>query len=320
MAQVPRGEPRSVPDPAGEKYDAMIRRERLARQGAEGAPSRSPLSFDATPFSPSDTLDAIRKAPRFSPTVTVGGRTYREIDNGRANVLVPVIDPLHSLAVRAEQRGAVERASFMAGHPMAGAAYGVAALFGASPGARDGALMAGSVLDAAMLGAAPRGIPIRSALTAPQRQPLPPTLQRPQIRYQDLNERGQATGVHATLTPPLLGTGSKAYWRLKPPGWQGNGNTFTEDRGHLVGRQLGGTGRDMRNLVTLTRRPANSPHMSTFEDGAARRTRAGEVIEYAAMPFYQDGILPPSAILLTAFGSSGPPTARLVLNRAGQKK
>lgn len=37
MAQMPRGEPRSVPDPAGELYNEMIRQERLKRERAEAA-------------------------------------------------------------------------------------------------------------------------------------------------------------------------------------------------------------------------------------------------------------------------------------------
>jgi len=35
MAQMPRGEPRSVPDPYGELYDEMLRRERQKKQLAE---------------------------------------------------------------------------------------------------------------------------------------------------------------------------------------------------------------------------------------------------------------------------------------------
>jgi hypothetical protein len=37
MARMPRGEPRSVPDPAGNQYDEMMRQERLKRQRAETA-------------------------------------------------------------------------------------------------------------------------------------------------------------------------------------------------------------------------------------------------------------------------------------------
>jgi len=40
MAQMPKGGPRSVPDPAGERYDEMIRQERLKRERAEAAVAR----------------------------------------------------------------------------------------------------------------------------------------------------------------------------------------------------------------------------------------------------------------------------------------
>ena len=318
MAQMPRGEPRSVPDPAGEKYDAMNRRVRMKRERDEVAAARSPLSFDTTPFAPSDRLDTIRYGPRSDSTVTVGGRTYRAIDNGRSNVLVPVGDPLHSAAERAEQRRNIERASFMASHPLAGAAYGIASLFNASPRVRDGARAAGGVLDAAMLGAALRGVPIRSPLTPPRKQPLPPTFQRPPVRYGDVNEKGQATRAAATLTPSLLGTGSRA--RRDPPGLRGTTEIPPLARGHLLANLLGGTGRDLRNLVALTQTPTNSPHMRDFEVAAAKRVRAGEVVEYAVTPFYADGILPPSAMLMTAHGTRQPSTARIVFNPAGRRR
>jgi hypothetical protein len=44
MAQMPRGEPRSVPDPAGELYDEMIRKERLKRRQAEAGAAAKPAN------------------------------------------------------------------------------------------------------------------------------------------------------------------------------------------------------------------------------------------------------------------------------------
>lgn len=58
-----------------------------------------------------------------------------------ANVLVPVDDPLVSPAEREEQWRGIERAYFMADHPLGSVAYDVATLANASPGARDGALV-----------------------------------------------------------------------------------------------------------------------------------------------------------------------------------
>ena len=40
MAQLPRGEPRSVPDPAGQQREKMIRQERLRQQSSGAATPR----------------------------------------------------------------------------------------------------------------------------------------------------------------------------------------------------------------------------------------------------------------------------------------
>jgi hypothetical protein len=60
--------------------------------------------------------------------------------------------------------------------------------------------------------------------------------------------------------------------------------------------------------------------MQTFENGVARRVRSGEVVEYSAKPLYSRGVLPPSAILLTAHGSRDAPSARIINNPAGRRK
>ena len=248
----------------------------------------------------------------------IRGQTYKGVDDGRANILVPIDEPSVSLEVLAERRRSIERIGFMADHPLGSAAYDLALLAKASARTRDVALTVGGLVDAAMMGAAPRGAPVRSRAQAPRAQSVPPTLRRPDARFGELNENGQATGVTATLTKPMLGTGSKA--RRDPPGLSGDGDLIKPARGHLLGRQLGGTGRDLRNLVALTQVGANTPQMSSFEHGLARRVRSGEVVEYSAIPLYKEGVLPPSSVLLTAFGSRGAPTARVVFNPAGRPK
>jgi hypothetical protein len=42
MARMPQGQPRPVPDPDGDRYDEMLRQERLRRARAEAAEARSP--------------------------------------------------------------------------------------------------------------------------------------------------------------------------------------------------------------------------------------------------------------------------------------
>lgn len=318
MALMPRGEPRSVRDPDGDAYDEMIRQERLKRDRAQGR-KPLPLPWAASVFSPfvrQFSPEDFRKP--LVPTVTIGDRTYREIDNGRANVLVP-FDPL-TPEERARRRQDVERIMYMAGNPLAGASYGIAAAAGASPQTQDAALRVGGAADALMLGAALRG------LQTPRRAPpyrtatAGPSLGRDPTRYGRLNEKGQAPGATATITKSMLGTGTKPDRRLRPPGWSGNGKKFNEARGHVLGRQLGGDGGIPEGLVTLTQRGANSPQMRAFENRVAKRVRGGEVVEYSSTPLYGEEALPPAYMLVTAHGVKGGPAARLIRNPAGHPK
>lgn len=325
MAQMPKGKPRSVPDPVGDQYDRVMGLDRQRRDNAELGvgqpwPSLGEMSSGAMPsFIDESDFEAIRRAPPPIPTVWIGGRTYRQVDNGRANALVPFA-PLVSPAELAERQRGIARVGFMAGSPIGSAAYDFATLANASPGARDGALVVGGLVDAAMTGAAPRGATARGQTEPPKRQADPLPAMQVDIRLRNLNAKGQAQGANATITESMLGTGSKAYWRRKPPGWKGNGDIHNEARGHLLASELGGSGEDMRNLVTLTQNKANSPYMRSFERQVASRVRGGEVVEYSATPLYCEGVLPPSSILLTAYGSRGAPMARIIQNPAGRPR
>ena len=301
MAQMLTGEPRSVPDPDSEPYNEMIRNERLKRAMAEDG------------FQPG--LD------HFSPnSPPIGVPLPASVPRTPQDALFctdPSAIPPDELAGR--QR-AIERASFMASSPLAGAAYGVASLANASPQARDQALAAGAALDTVMMGAAPFGLRVCSRPTPPASGVGPVGWQRPAIRYGDLDADGQVTGVSATITGPMLNTGTRANWRRTPPGWQGDGDKYNEARAHLYGRQLGGSGEDPRNLATMTQIGANTPQMSSFENEVARRVRAGEVVDYFSKPLYQSGVLPPSAVLVSATGSRQRPAAKLVLNPAATRR
>ena len=171
-----------------------------------------------------------------------------------------------------------------------------------------------------MQGVAPLGTTIRSRPASPKAQLSGPALERPRIRYKGTNDAQQALGVNATITRDMLGTGTKANPKLRPPGWQGDGRTHNEGRGHLLARELGGTGDKMFNIVTQTQNPSNSSHMKTFENRVVRKVRNGEVVEYTVTPFYDQGILPPRAIFVTEYGSSSTPSARIIENPAGRKK
>jgi hypothetical protein len=274
--------------------DDMFRKDTGQGRGEKSFPS----------FSPFAGPDAVRNAPRDNNTISIGGQMYRAVDTGRAIKLVP-FDPLYTPAERAAQAEGVVRALFMAEHPLSTVAYG--ALGNAPQRTRDAVLFAGGVAEGAMRGGA------RTPRLRPQ-SPLIKALREP-IRIGELNAKGQATGVAASVTRAMLGTGTRANQGIRPPGFVAG-----DSRGHLQANQLGGSGDDDRNLVTLTQNPANSPRMSTFEDAVKRRVRAGEAIEYVVKPLYRDGLLPPSAILMTATGPRHPPVARLVRNPAGHRR
>jgi len=261
--------------------------------------------------------DILRSAPpTLSSTVTIGGRRYRGVDNGRANVLVPIDDP----QAEARRRG-MERFQDQVAHPLGSSLYGLAALAGASERTRDRALKAGGLIDEAMLAFAPVAAPRRTPQPLPQGQVAPPGWRRPNVQYRETNEHGQARGIDAWLEKSQLGVGERASRRLRPPGWQGNGNLFNEARGHLLARSLGGIGgRDLRNLVTLTHRGTNSPEMQNVERDVLRRVRDGELVEYRVTPFYDGPGRPPTWVLMTTRGSRGAPTARLIQNPAGIRK
>jgi RHS repeat-associated protein len=138
------------------------------------------------------------------------------------------------------------------------------------------------------------------------------------ITYEALDNLGRPTGVTATLTEELLerGQGTRANQSIEPPGWndvpQGN-----RARGHLLGRQLGGSGDIRQNLVTLEQTPANSPFMRDLEGTVRAAVESGQVVEYSSTPLYKGNNLIPRGITLQARGSGGFNLHVTVLNPFG---
>ncbi len=217
-------------------YDAILRGEHRKNAPLQpGAGVSPPLGFATSSY---PEIDAVRQGgPLVRPQVRIGQQWYREENRGRANTLVPTAGPLISPETLAAHRRALDRVEFMADHPLGGAAYGIAAATGASPQARNAAMMVGSAIDTGMQGVAPLGATVRGPIAPPPQQPPLPTLRRSAIRHGDLNARGQATGVTATVTEPMLGTGTKAA--RDPLGWRAKSGLH---RGHLLARELGGLG------------------------------------------------------------------------------
>lgn len=250
----------------------------------------------------------------------IGGQWYRQVDNGRADVLVPADDPTISPMQRAQQRAAIERAFLMASSPLAGAAYGVAALAGGSPGTRNRAMAVGGAADAVMQGIAPLGPQSRRAGQQPPAQTALVTLPRKPAVYGGLTETDQSTGLDARITPSMLGTGRGVKRGLKPPGLSSTPRKDNQARAHLLGNQLGGTADTLDQVFTITQAPTNNSDMIRFENAAAGRARNGEVIDYFVRPLYDAPASPPSGILMSARGSRGDFTPRYIRNPAGRLK
>ena len=174
---------------------------------ARGAP---PPFVDPRYFSPFrrpfDGLDLSRPgAPKTSRQVADACRVLP--DPGR-----PPLSP----AELAAQRQTIDRAFFMAANPLAGTAYGLATVLGASPGERDAALAAGGTLDAVMQGAAPRGVPIRARPSPPRAISTAPPFDLPPIRYRELDSSGNSQGINAIFAAPLVPTTDGIPESLRP--------------------------------------------------------------------------------------------------------
>ena len=123
---------------------------------------------------------------------------------------------------------------------------------------------------------------------------------------------GQRSGIRATITPAMVAAagrhqlGSAADPDIHPPGWD-QLPARNRARGHLFGRQLGGSGELAANLVALYQSRANTPVMRDYETAVAEAVQAGETIRYSVRPLYPGRGFrgPPSAVRITAAGNHG---------------
>uniref|UniRef100_UPI0036DAF395 DNA/RNA non-specific endonuclease n=1 Tax=Photorhabdus sp. RM322S TaxID=3342825 RepID=UPI0036DAF395 len=138
----------------------------------------------------------------------------------------------------------------------------------------------------------------------------------PNIKYGELDHLGRPTGVQATLNKSHINTGTHANPNVQPPGFI-TGKGSNRARGHLLGRQLGGSGDDVRNLVTLQQRPVNTPVMSKIEGDIRKALERGEIVEMSSIPIYKGPSRIPAGVTIKAEGSDGFFTHVTVLNPPG---
>ncbi len=118
------------------------------------------------------------------------------------------------------------------------------------------------------------------------------------IHYGELDSLGRPTAANALITPKMVGTGTGASQEIKPPGFISGLDPHNHSRGHLIGKQLGGTGEDLKNLVTLYQNPVNTPFMTKYENMVRKAADDGETIRYRVTPIYEGDIGMPTAVLM----------------------
>ncbi len=123
---------------------------------------------------------------------------------------------------------------------------------------------------------------------------------------------GQRSGIAATIVPAMVAAasrdrlGSEPDESIRPPGFE-QLPSRNRSRGHLLGRQLGGSGEVAANLVALYQSRANSPVMRDYETMVAEAVRNGETVRYQVRPLYASASDrgAPRAVRIRATGSRG---------------
>ncbi|WP_181160461.1 RHS repeat-associated core domain-containing protein [Streptomyces solincola] len=116
------------------------------------------------------------------------------------------------------------------------------------------------------------------------------------------DEHGRPYEMHAVITRNMLDEGTHANNAIIPPGYQsGKGQA----RGHMLARQLGGSGDFEDNLFTISQNPTNTPKMSMFEQRVYDAVADHDVVSYSVYLEYvnDDPDSPPKSIQLEAFGT-----------------
>jgi DNA-entry nuclease len=123
---------------------------------------------------------------------------------------------------------------------------------------------------------------------------------------------GQRSGITATITPAMVAAadrdelGSEPDESIRPPGLA-QLPSRNHARGHLLGRQLGGSGQVSSNLIAMYQSRANSPVMRDYETMVADAVQAGETVRYEVRPLYRSASDrgAPIAVRIRASGNHG---------------
>lgn len=124
------------------------------------------------------------------------------------------------------------------------------------------------------------------------------------IDYGKIDNLGRPTTANALIKPNMVNTGTSANQSIRPPGFISGLEPHNHSRGHLIGRQLGGTGDKLENLVTLYQNPVNTPFMTKYENMVRKAADDGETIRYRVEPVYNGKEPMPVAVDIEGKGLS----------------
>ncbi|MEV4709573.1 DNA/RNA non-specific endonuclease [Actinoplanes sp. NPDC049316] len=128
----------------------------------------------------------------------------------------------------------------------------------------------------------------------------------------DAANGNRATGVEACLTSENIKGGTETSTTVRPPGYNWAGRTVAFLGGtppadvnncHLLGKQLGGSGTDLKNLATCSRQ-ANDPGMKSIENQVRAAVDAGQEVHYTVTPIYSGNRTVPTGFHMTAYGTN----------------
>ena len=120
------------------------------------------------------------------------------------------------------------------------------------------------------------------------------------VTYHKLDGLERATGGDALIKKKMINTGTKANRDVRPPGFISGLEPYGHSRGHLIGRQFGGSGDSLQNLVTIYQAPVNSPLMTEYENKIRQAVDNGETVRYRVVPIYNEADLMPVEIHMEA--------------------
>lgn len=143
------------------------------------------------------------------------------------------------------------------------------------------------------------------------------------ITYRPLDSLGRPTGTVAVVTKGMINTGTKAT--VTPPGYQSELGA-THHKGHLIAKELGGSGADSRNVATMQSHVNNAGSrnslinggtlgMRSFERQVRHMVESGEIVALEVTPSYKGTNLVARGFTIGVQSSSGTNFSVSLLNR-----